>query len=413
LYTQNASQILPQLFLGKSQAEEAAWIAQGIKKLTEKGFRYKEITILYRAHYISRSIEEALRKEQIPYTIYSGVSFFERKEIKDALSYLRMIAFQDDLSFLRIVNEPKRNIGLRRIADLQQKAAEKNISLYTALGQSLEEELYKNTKAKAFVNLIEKFKKEYAEKSISSLLGEILDQSGYEKMLRTQGAQDRLDNLAELKQAVHEYEISCGEEAHLADYLNHVALYSGSDLDMSKESVKMMTIHTAKGLEFEIVFLAGMSEGMFPARKVQSLQAMEEERRLAYVAMTRAKQRLYISNGAGKNFDGSFRYPSRFVLDIDEDKVHYLRPLSDELKQTASSYIENHAQMLEEEQKPAPYKAGDVVMHPAFGKGVVMDVDLKKRIALIAFESLSTERKISFRAKMEIIGQNELKGNLN
>ena len=211
---------------GKNEDEEAKWILEKIKALQKEGTQLNEIAILYRAHYISRVIEEVFLKAELPYTIYSGVSFFQRMEIKDALSYLRMIAYKDDLSFLRCVNVPKRNIGNRRIKHLKEYAAKKEISLYEALKENVNSDLFKTTKALAFIELIETFSSQTKEQRISDLFSKLLNESGYERMLRTEGSQERLDNIAELKPSILDYEINSGEEAELADYLNHIALYT-------------------------------------------------------------------------------------------------------------------------------------------------------------------------------------------
>ena len=244
---------------GENQEKEALWMAEQIKILKEKGVPYKDITILYRAHYLTRSIEQVFLKEEIPYTIYSGVQFFGRMEIKDALSYLRMIAYRDDLSFLRIANVPKRNLGERRMKFIQEYAGENSCSLYEALCRNLDQDIFKGTKAGEFVQLIESFAANYQDRPVSEILSAVLDLSGYERMLRTEGNQERLDNLAELKQSVYEYETTCGEEAMLEHYLAHVALFSNSDAQPDHDKVKLMTVHTSKGLEFPYVFLCGMN----------------------------------------------------------------------------------------------------------------------------------------------------------
>ena len=295
---------------------EAMWIAEQIQALHGEGTSYREITVLYRAHYITRIVEEVFLREKIPYAIYSGVQFFNRMEIKDALAYLRLIAYKDDLAFLRVVNVPKRNLGERRIKFLQEYAVKHQCSLYIALETNLDNEIFKGTKAAQFVALIENFAANYAERQISELLAAILNESGYEKMLRTEGSQERLDNLAELKQSVYEYETSCGEESTLEHYLSHVALFTNNDAADNSDKVKLMTVHSAKGLEFPYVFLCAMNEGVFPSKKTDTIQKMEEERRLAFVAMTRAQKGLYLSEAEGRNFDGSPRYPSRFLMDI-------------------------------------------------------------------------------------------------
>ncbi|MEI3522713.1 MAG: 3'-5' exonuclease [Anaerotignum sp.] len=284
---------------GKTAEKEAIWMAKKIEELHQDGVPYREITILYRAHYLTRAVEEVFLKEKIPYTIYSGIQFFGRMEIKDALSYLRMLAYKDDSSFARIANVPKRNLGERRMAFLREYAEQNQCSLYDALRKNLEHEMMKGTKAASFVSLIENLASNVAERPVSEVLSEILDMSGYEKMLHTEGSQERLDNLAELKQSIYEYETTCGEEATLQHYLTHVALFTNSDLESGKDQVRMMTVHSAKGLEFPYVFLCGMNEGIFPSRKTNTKQAMEEERRLAFVAVTRAEKGLFLTEAEG------------------------------------------------------------------------------------------------------------------
>ena len=274
----------------KTTKEEANSIAERIKKLSKAGVPYGDITILYRAHYIARTIEEGLMRAEIPYTVYSGVQFFDRMEIKDALSYLRLIAYRDDLSFMRIVNTPKRNIGEKRMRFLKEYAAANGCLLYDALVKSIDEPMFANTQARRFVKLIERFSSIYHTMPASELLSAVLNESGYEEALRTEGAQDRLDNLAELKQAVYEYETGCGEESRLEDFISHVALLTNADAAAAPNAVKLMTVHTAKGLEFPYVFICGLDEGMFPSKRTSSFEAMEEERRLAFVAMTRAEK---------------------------------------------------------------------------------------------------------------------------
>lgn len=382
---------------------EALFIAVKIQELHEKGTPYRDMTILYRAHYITRTIEEIFLKEKIPYTIYSGVQFFGRMEIKDALSYLRMIAYKDDLSFLRIANVPKRNIGQRRLAFLQEYAAAKNCTLYDALIKNIENDIFKGTKAASFVALIESFAADYAERPISEVLSAILNESGYERMLRTEGSQERLDNLAELKQSVYEYETSCGEESTLEHYLTHIALFTNSDAEDRSDKVKLMTVHTAKGLEFPYVFLCAMNEGIFPSKKTNTLQAMEEERRLAFVAMTRAEKRLYLTEAEGRNFDGSPRYPSRFLLDIDETLLAYTQKPQDHLIAKAQDYINFNSRYLLDHSQGQHFARGQRIKHSIFGPGTIVEVDMEKAAYTIQFEKIETPRTITFRAKLEVL----------
>jgi len=387
----------------ENQKAEAQWIHEEIRRLNqEEHIPLRDITILYRAHYVTRNLEQVFLEKELPYTIYSGVQFYDRREIKDALSYLRMVVYKDDLSFLRVCNTPKRNLGERRIAFLKELAEKEHCSLYEALTRSLDDEIFKGTKAKAFVDLVETFSKEYDGQSVSEMLTKILDQSGYEKMLRTEGNQDRLDNLAELKQSVCEYEISCGEEAAIPHYLLHVALFTNSDTADPGDKIKMMTVHAAKGLEFPVVFLAGMNEGVFPSRKIRTRQQMEEERRLCFVALTRAERLLYLTESFGRNLDGSPRYPSRFLLDIAEDALeHTSKPEERLIKETREMVRRSEERMPEGTEENSLFEPGTRVDHKVFGPGTVTGVDTDKGCYSVRFDRLDTERSITFRAKLD------------
>ena len=385
----------------KTTKEEANSIAERIKKLSKAGVPYGDITILYRAHYIARTIEEGLMRAEIPYTIYSGVQFFDRMEIKDALSYLRLIAYRDDLSFMRIVNTPKRNIGEKRMRFLKEYAAANGCLLYDALVKSIDEPMFANTQARRFVKLIERFSSIYHTMPASELLSAVLNESGYEEALRTEGAQDRLDNLAELKQAVYEYETGCGEESRLEDFLSHVALLTNADAAAAPNAVKLMTVHTAKGLEFPYVFICGLDEGMFPSKRTSSFEAMEEERRLAFVAMTRAEKGLYLSDAEGRGLDGSFRYPSRFVFDIDRQLMDYSTELDPALKAEAQRYISSAHNRLKGLSRQQRLNVGDRVRHDIMGNGVIEDIDEERMAYVVKFDELPTTRKINFNANLK------------
>ena len=385
------------------QDAEAKWISEEIKRLHEAGMPYSEITLLYRAHYVTRAIEQVFLQEKIPYTIYSGVQFYDRMEIKDALCYLRMIVYRDDLSFRRIVNAPKRNMGKRRMEFLQDYAEQHSCTLYQALQATLEDPVFKGTKAGQFVALVERFAGGQAGRPVSEVLADILNESGYEKMLRTEGSQERLDNLAELKQSVYEYETTCGEECTLEHYLSHVALFTNTDSLDSKGKVKLMTVHAAKGLEFPCVFLCGMNEGIFPSRKVRTLEAMEEERRLAFVAVTRAEKLLYLTRAESRNFDGTPQYPSRFILDIDRQLIQFTKEPREGLIKEARNYIELSRKYMPASERDVVFPVGQRVRHAVFGTGTVTDVDRDRGAHVIQFDSMDTPRKISFRVKMERI----------
>ena len=381
--------------------DEARWIAFQIKELAAKGVPLGDIAILYRAHYVSRVLEEVFLEEQVPYMIFSGVQFFGRMEIKDALSYLRLIVYRDDLSFLRVANVPKRNIGQRRMKFLQDYAASNGCTLYAAMMRTADDEIFKNTKAKRFAQLVERFSALYNELPVSELLSKLLDESGYEAMLRTEGSQERLDNLAELKQSVHDFEISCGEETTPEAYLGYVALMTNADLDLSRSAVKFMTVHTAKGLEFPCVFVCALNEGIFPSKKTATREGMEEERRLAFVALTRAERALFLSDAEGRNHDGSYRYPSRFIFNVDRELLDYTSELDPRLVFEAGQLISGSEKLLENLSGRPAFAPGDRVVHAIMGVGEVLELDRDKGAYVVQFDSLGTRRKISMKAKLE------------
>ena len=382
--------------------EEAKWVADRIVELKKKrGVKYKDMTVLYRSHYLTRSIEGELVDRKIPYNIYSGVAFFDRAEVKDALSYLRMIAAQDDLSFRRVANQPKRNLGIKRMKYLQETAAAEGKTLWQTLLSHREDPIFKGTKAEEFIALIERFMKQSERMPVSKLFTEVLAASGYEAMLRTEGDQVRLDNIAELKQTILQYEISCGEEAALPDFLAHIALFTEADAIDEADKVKLMTVHAAKGLEFPYVFLIGLNEGVFPSKRTDSFEGMEEERRLAFVAMTRAQKGLFLSGTEGRAFDGAPRYMSRFLLDIEPGLVSYDTDPREELVKLSREYAEAYNKTLSAKSAAPDFHVGERVKHPIMGEGVIKDVDMKKNAYIVQFVELKTPRAISFRAKLE------------
>lgn len=386
----------------RTTGDEAQWMTSEIQRLVSEGASYNEMAVLYRSHFVSRNIEESFIKAKIPYTLYSGVEFYKRKEIKDVLAYLRMIVYSDDLSFRRVINEPKRNFGKKRKALVKAYAESHRCSLYNGLLDILEDKTIKSTGVAAFVDTIEAFKKTYKEKSLSDLVTEVLDQTGYEAMLRQSGEQERLDNLAEFKQSVDEYEKTSGEENTLKEYLQSIALYTNNDREKDKETVSMMTVHTAKGLEFPYVFVCGMNEGIFPSKHVDTEERLEEERRMAYVAFTRAEKALYISDAEGLNYDESFRYPSRFIFNIDREAIDYVNELPQRLVDDTKSYIaanESRYMPLDTELKP-----GDRVRHKVFGEGTVTGIRGDIGCYVVKFDRVETERNLKIGVGLEKIG---------
>lgn len=386
----------------RTTGDEAQWVTNEIKRLVEADTKYSDIAVLYRSHFVSRSIEEAFIKTKIPYILYSGTEFYKRKEIKDVLAYLRMVAYADDLSFRRVINEPKRNFGKKRMSMLKSYCETHRCSLYSGLQDLLEEKTVKSTGASAFVDIIENFRKTYKEKSLSDLVTELMAATGYEAMLRQAGEQERLDNLAELKQSIDEYEKTSGEENTLEEYLQSIALYTNNDREKDKDSVTMMTIHTAKGLEFQYVFVCGVNEGIFPSKHVDTEAMLEEERRMAYVACTRAERGLYISDAEGLNYDDSFRYPSRFIFNIDREAIDYVNELPQRLVDDTKSYIaanESRYMPLDTELKP-----GDRVRHKVFGEGTITGIRGDIGCYVVKFDMVETERNLKIGVVLEKLG---------
>lgn len=392
----------PLYFHAKTGQLEADWVTANMRSLHEGGMSYSGMGILYRAHYVSRALEESLIRNKIPYVLYSGVEFYKRKEIKDVLCYLRMIYSGDDIGFLRTVNEPRRGIGRTRIAALKEYASLHGCSLYEALKACLELELFRRCRAKEYVRLIEKYRAIYDNMDLTDLLSGILNESGYEDMLRTSGEEERLDNLAELKQAIFDFERKAGEEVTLGNYLDHAALFTNMDQTEKAQAVKLMTIHAAKGLEFPVVFLCGLSEGIFPGKRANTREKLEEERRLCYVAFTRAKERLFLSDAAGSNYDGSFRYPSRFLFNAEKENIDYAVPLDPELEDRAMEQIRKTEHTVERPPMDADI-IGKRVHHSIFGEGSIIGTPRGQEGIIVQFDSMATPRTFGPAVKLKYL----------
>ena len=405
----------PLYFHAPSEEDEAKWICKKVKELCKSG-NLRDIAILYRAHYLSRSLEEAFIKNDIPYRILAGTEFYGRREIKDMISYLRMLTVADDVSFYRTVNLPSRKIGKNKIAAIKERADKFDCSAYTALKGLLAQDdpILKGTKAQAYVDAIEESRALLNDKNsfvytvgsgtskLGSVLQSILDKSGYEAFLRLEADQDRLDNAAEFKRAVNQ--AGFDDDATLEDFLQRAALFTDLDREDKRDAVKMLTIHAAKGMEFKNVFLCGMNEGIFPSRKVQTPEDMEEERRIAYVAMTRAKDRLFITDAEGKANDGIFKYPSRFVFEAAGEGMKNFdieKPLDKGLVEQSQKIIKYDESRLKA--AATQLKKGDRVRHKVFGAGTIVLVNDKAFCYTIKFDDLATERSVQFSAPLKKI----------
>ena len=328
LWTENEEGALPCLYQAEDEYDEARYIVEQIQHLkTEEYFKPKDFVILYRMNAQSRAIEDILRREDIPYKVVGGVKFYERKEIKDAIAYLRLVQNpSDNISLKRIINEPKRGIGKTSLDNISQISDETGTSMYEIIKNA---ENYGLNRIKAnsneFINLIEDLRQKKETLSISELLKEVLNKSGYTKALENEQsveAETRIQNLEEFLTVAMEFEEESADNS-LAEFLESITLSSDIDgMEDEENSVTLMTLHSAKGLEFPAVFLVGMEEGIFPGYKsIGEPKELEEERRLFYVGITRAKRFLYLSYAKHRTIFGSTSYNavSRFIKEIPEE----------------------------------------------------------------------------------------------
>lgn len=382
-------------FHGKNEVEEYDWIAEQISKLKEDGCKGNEIAILYRSSHLSRGVEQALMRKNIKYEVWGGIRFFERREIKDALCYLRLIANQDDLSFKRVVNTPGRLFGPASIEKLEQLSAVENVTLFAALKNHQDASfIIKRDEMSEFVRLIDECKSFIGQKPILEILDYILKQSGYIDLLRNDEDQDRIDNLNELLLSVKYYQESHEENAMDVDaYLQDIALYTNMDFKKEESSVKLMTIHQAKGLEFPYVFVCGLSEGLFPsARTIRESKesGLEEERRLMYVAVTRAEKGLFLSESEGFNHSvGGEKYPSRFLREIKKSLFVVEGEFDESLFNGTDNIIHSidrsHTSFINHHYAPMLLKVGDQVKHHALGIGTILEVGKNNDCYMVDF----------------------------
>ena len=381
----------------QNETAEAGKLAKQLKNIHSKeSVRWNDMAVLYRASYLSRGIEQALMKDKIPYVIWGGVRFFERKEIKDALAYLRLLAMDDDVSFKRIANVPSRKIGKKTMAVLQEYSSLRGCSLFKALKES--GIMSRNQAAAKFVGIIEEVRGDIGKLSISAILDKVMDRSGLLEQYRVDTEEERLENLQELVKSVRLYEEDNRNEEDLSieTYLQDVALYTNADYRKDDDKVKLMTIHQAKGLEFPLVWIYGLNEGVLPSHRTvreRGEAGLEEERRLMYVACTRAMDKLYFSDSEGFNVQNSLsKYPSRFIREaMDGSGTLYdiEGSFSDDLWKGTDRLI---AEVDNPAVVSAGFDDGTVVRHPVFGNGTVLGTDSDTGVVKVKFEEFGIRK---------------------
>lgn len=458
LWTENDEGNLPTIHRADDEYDEGRFIAEEINHLRrEEYFKYSDFTVLYRMNSQSRAIEEILRREGIPYKIVGGLKFYERKEIKDIISYLRLIYnFSDNISLKRVINEPKRGIGKTSIDNIQEISEKTGLSMFDIIKHADEYGLNRvKANANEFIETIEYLRSKIEELSISELIKETLNKTGYVKALEqenTTEAETRIENLEEFLTVAIEFEEQEAENT-LGDFLEGITLSSDIDgMEDSEDSVTLMTLHSAKGLEFPVVFLVGLEEGIFPGNKsIGEPKEIEEERRLFYVGITRAKQYLYLTCSKKRTIFGSTSYNriSRFVEEIPEElldgydsldnsssnefedstykweygsgkkvKTYKIDNINTENKVAASSFnsgfqfktAESFLNSLNNKKVNAEadiskYKEGQRIYHKKFGEGIINKIEEEGEDYKldISFDKAGHKRLMAKFANLEII----------
>ena len=419
LWTQNNDGEELTVMRASDEKDEAFQISKRIKKeITTRKLSLNDIAIFYRINSQSRALEDALRREKIPYKIVGGVEFYRRKEVKDVLAYLRMLSNQnDEESLLRIMNFPQRGIGNTSISKMIAFARKLNISLFTTMSRVFEvievkERIQKNVKQ--FKQLLDKYIDLKNKFSLGELTAALVDELGILKIYKEEGTQEslaRYDNIQELVSAVQDFS-KTNPSASLDDFLSEVSLIAGVDqYDEKVNSVTLMTIHSAKGLEFPIVFITGCEEDIFPlSQKFDNESKLEEERRLFYVAVTRAKEKVFLSYARSRYRFGEVAYQSksRFLDELDESTYEELNGAAGRKagRKKKTFYDEFYQESYDEfDQERRSLRVGSRVTHAVFGMGKILQItgtgDMQ-RVA-IAFEGVGTKQLLTKFANLKLV----------
>ncbi|MGR7923134.1 DNA helicase II [Zobellella denitrificans] len=385
LWTEGAEGEPIAIYSAFNEVDEARFVVERIKQWRQQDGSLSETAILYRNNAQSRVLEEALIQERLPYRIYGGLRFFERQEIKDALGYLRLINNRgDEASFERIVNTPTRGIGERTLGLIRDAARDRQQTLWQSAWALVEEKILTGRAASAvsrFLALINQLEDDTRELPLHLQTDRVIELSGLKAMYlaeKGEKAQSRVENLEELVSATRQFSPAEEDEmSPLSAFLSHAALEAGEgQADQFDDAVQLMTLHSAKGLEFPLVFMVGVEEGMFPSQlSAEESRRLEEERRLAYVGMTRAMHKLYISHAESRRLYGRemFHRPSRFIKELPADCLEEIR-----LKAKVTRALPNgrfSQDRVQETFDQTGFRLGQRVLHPKFGEGVVLNFE--------------------------------------
>ena len=413
LWTDGAEGESIKVYAAYNERDEADFVIGRLRDWIDQGNLRADAAILYRSNAQSRVLEEGLINAGIPYRVYGGLRFFERAEIKDALAYLRLISHRDDdSSFERIVNKPTRGIGARTVEIMRSYARANSCSMWRAAGAVASDEL--NGRAAnavlAFINLIEKLARETAGLDLQEQVDHIIHASGlieFFKKDKGEKGETRVENLLELVSAARSFEPDPAEEmSPLDEFLSHAALEAGEgQADAWEDCVQLMTMHSAKGLEFPLVFLSGMEDGLFPhQRSIADPNGLEEERRLCYVGITRAKQTLYVTYAEQRRLHGMDNYsqPSRFIAEIPDEYVEEIRPRVQVTRPMRSGSRGSKATTASSE---LGIRLGQRVRHGKFGDGVILNCEGQGAHARVEvnFETAGTKWLVLSYANLDLM----------
>lgn len=391
----------------KKDAQEMAYIVDKIQEIIDsKKYSYKDIAVILRTHRSKKPIEQAFVKAGYPYTIADGLKFYAKSEIKIALAYIRMLLQSDNESFALTVNVPSRRVGeilLKKVEDV----ADKNLcDFYEALKilQSNNDPAFSKTQAGEYIEAIDFMRSRVGKMSLSTLVSDVLRMSGYLRYLREGANENKINNVEDLIDSVRLLEERRQQSVSLEEYIELINEFTReAEEDEEKDEIQIMTMHSSKGLEFKVVFLPLFNDGNIPSSKSTSDPSkLEEERRLAYVAFTRAEDLLVISDSEGLSERGKDRMPSRFLFDFDRSQLDEPNPLSEKQVENFKAFY-GREKIIQEVSQTDSIQVGSRVEHPVFGEGVVKAIDAKNY--LISFKSLDTDRTIGKHAPLKLLGK--------